>query len=325
METQPIPACCSCGRPGVLAYTNLDDALFGTDGRWTLRRCPNPDCGMLWLDPQPSPRDIGQAYACYYTHGDCNGGAGVSAARRAFRLGYRHVFAPLVAAYAGVLRERHWLDLLQVSGGRGRLLDVGCGDGSRLARLRREGWDVQGLDVDPVSARVARERYGLDVHLGPLETAPYEQDSFDAIISSHVIEHVHEPLVVLQQAHRLLKPGGQLVAVTPNVASLGHARYLEHWLGLDPPRHLHLFSPASLGALARAAGFAQVDVRTTPARAQSMARMSLRIADHRARRLLTWTDRLARELEAVRFQREATRLHRRDPQSGEECVLRATK
>lgn len=325
METQPIPACCACGRPGVLAYADLDDALFGAEGRWTLRRCPNPECGMLWLDPQPSPRDIGQAYACYYTHGDCNGEARISAARRVLRLGYRHVFTPLVAAYAGVLRERHRLELLEVNGERGRLLDVGCGDGSRLARLRRNGWDVHGLDVDPVSVRVARERYGLDVHLGPLETAPYTQDSFDTIISSHVIEHVHEPLVVLRQAYRLLQPGGQLVAVTPNVASLGHARYVEHWRGLEPPRHLHLFSPASLEALARAAGFAHVDVRTTPARAQSMARMSLYIADHRARRRLTWRDRLARELEAVRFQREAARLHRRNPQSGEECVLQATK
>ncbi|MGH9163755.1 MAG: class I SAM-dependent methyltransferase [Vicinamibacteraceae bacterium] len=325
METQPTPACCACGRRGLLAYTDLDDALFGTEGRWTLRRCPNRECGMLWLDPQPTPHDIGEAYARYYTHGGCNGEAGISPARRVFRFGYRHVFTPFVAAYAGVLQERRRLERLAVSGRRGRLLDVGCGDGSRLARLRREGWDVHGLDVDPVSARRARERYGLDVQLGPLETAPYEQGSFDTIISSHVIEHVHEPLAVLRQAHRLLKAGGRLVAVTPNVASLGHARYIEHWLGLDPPRHLHLFSPASLEALARAAGFTEVDVRTTPAWAQSMARMSLHIADHRAQRRLTWRDRLARELEAVRFQREAARLHRRNPQSGEECVLQATK
>lgn len=325
METQPTPACCVCGTPGVLAYANLDDALFGADGRWSLRRCPNPDCGMMWLDPMPTPRDIGQAYARYYTHGDRNGEPDASIARRAFRLGYQLVFTPLVATLTGARRERRRLELLDLGGGKGRLLDVGCGDGRGLARLRQYGWEVHGLDVDPVSVRVARERHGLDVHLGPLETAPYETDSFDAIMSSHVIEHVHEPLAVLRQIRGLLKRGGRFVAVTPNVMSLGHVRYGEHWRGLEPPRHLHVFSPASLGALARAAAFSHVDVRTTPARAQSMARMSRHIADHRARRVLGWTDRLVRELESVRFQHEALRAHGRDPQSGEECVLRATK
>jgi 2-polyprenyl-3-methyl-5-hydroxy-6-metoxy-1,4-benzoquinol methylase len=73
-----------------------------------------------------------------------------------------------------------------------RLLDVGCGSGSFLARMRDLGWDVHGVEPDPVAARVAMTRYQLDVACVSLQDAALPSESFDVVTMSHVLEHAAE-------------------------------------------------------------------------------------------------------------------------------------
>jgi 2-polyprenyl-3-methyl-5-hydroxy-6-metoxy-1,4-benzoquinol methylase len=146
--------------------------------------------------------------------------------------------------------------------GAGRLLDVGCGDGLGLSLLGALGWKVSGVEVDARAAHVARGR-GLDVRDGTLSEAGFAEETFDAVTSSHVIEHVHDCRAFLEESRRVLKTGGTLVAVTPNVRAASHARHGRNWLPLDPPRHLLLFTRESLGALAQSVGLRDVRVTTT--------------------------------------------------------------
>jgi SAM-dependent methyltransferase len=143
----------------------------------------------------------------------------------------------------------------------GRLLDVGCGSGDWLLTMRELGWQVEGLDFDAAAAGVARER-GLTVRCGVLEQQQYASDSFDAVTMNHVIEHVADPLGTLRHCARVLKRHGQFVLFTPNTRSLGHRVFKEHWRGLEPPRHLHLFCPQAIESLFQAAGFEHIRVRT---------------------------------------------------------------
>ncbi|MBN2408840.1 MAG: class I SAM-dependent methyltransferase, partial [Candidatus Aminicenantes bacterium] len=83
-------------------------------------------------------------------------------------------------------------------------------------------------------------------------------DSFQAIVMNHVIEHVPDPSGVLRKCRRLLAPGGRMVIVTPNPAGLGHRLFKKSWANLDPPRHPHLFSPKALRAAAEEAGFESI-------------------------------------------------------------------
>jgi SAM-dependent methyltransferase len=280
MRTQPRPHCYLCGAEGSSLYRHLNDALFGVPGEWSLRQCPDRACGLIWLDPMPVEEDIGLAYHGYHTHDDARPTPGgrswgkrlagaVKAGYLARRYGYGvDAVSPAgrwlgAVAHLDVVR-RAWLDrqvMYLPARPAGRLLDVGCGNGSMLQRLSEFGWQVEGVDFDPDAVQQARAR-GLSVRLGALHDQAYPDERFDAITMSHVVEHVHDPLALLRECHRILTAGGRLALVTPNADSLGHTLFGAAWRGLEPPRHLHVFRRSALRALARRAGFARLATST---------------------------------------------------------------
>ncbi len=284
IHAAPAPICPICAASGRPRFDGLPDLLFGAPGSWTIDECD--DCRALWLNPMPVPADIHRAYARYYTHAPAAEPAAASVATeaprgaRAILRGVKDGYLALRWGYApGRLPAwRRWLGWLAYLTplrraaadamvmylpwrGGGRLLDVGCGDGRQLALMRDLGWAAEGVDFDAKAVVAARGR-GLEVRVGALADQCYPDDSFDAVTLSHVIEHVHEPLRLLQEIRRILKPGGDLVVLTPNASGLGRRLYGAAWRGLEPPRHLTVFSPASLRLLFRQAGFAEVRIRT---------------------------------------------------------------
>jgi SAM-dependent methyltransferase len=124
---------------------------------------------------------------------------------------------------------------------RGRLLDVGCGNGAFLAKMRDLGWEVVGVKPDPEAARVAREDFGVTVFEGRLEEAGLSDGSLDTITMHHVIEHISDPVDVLRECYRILKPSGILVIVTPNLNALGRHLMGMSWRGWEVPRHFTLY------------------------------------------------------------------------------------
>jgi SAM-dependent methyltransferase len=143
----------------------------------------------------------------------------------------------------------------------GAFLDVGCATGNCLAVMQALGMRVRGVEVSPVAGRIAQER-GLDVIVGTLDQAALPDAAFDVVGMSHVLEHIQDPVPVLEACRRVLVPGGRLVIAVPNIRSLGFESYGMHWIGLDPPVHVHQFTPDSLKAAAQRAGFEQMKVIT---------------------------------------------------------------
>jgi 2-polyprenyl-3-methyl-5-hydroxy-6-metoxy-1,4-benzoquinol methylase len=316
IRSRPCPNCYLCGERGELLYEDLSDRLFGAPGGWNFRRCRDLACGLLWLDPMPAEEDIGKAYAKYYTH--------INVPEHDGRLMWilRLVHDLLLSATL-ISGERKRLAFMYLDGmSPGRVLDVGCGDGSRLARLRSLGWDVRGQEMDPEAASRASQSYGVQVHLGPLDEAGFDEGEFDAVAMNHVIEHVHDPVRLLAGCARLLRKGGTLIAVTPNAESCGHKRFGSAWRGLEPPRHIHLFSQRGLRQLAGRAGFGHLDTWTTPAHAEMVANGTL---DVRAgcKEPVDLGRKLMRRLLCLQYQLRWQLAHMKDRNSGEECVLRA--
>lgn len=146
----------------------------------------------------------------------------------------------------------------------GRLLEVGCGQGQFLERAAERGWSVQGVEILPPVAARARER-GLEVFLGTLEEARFPVGSFDAVVMREVIEHVVEPVALLREVARVLRPGGVAALGTGNAASWAARLRRARWPYYRFGGHLHIrfWSPSAAAALARAAGFATVACQTS--------------------------------------------------------------
>jgi 2-polyprenyl-3-methyl-5-hydroxy-6-metoxy-1,4-benzoquinol methylase len=286
IDTDFVPDCYLCGARGVLLYEGLRDAWFGAPGSWTLKRCPKPECGLVWMDPMPTREDVWKGYRMYFTHRDYS----PEDKKRIDRLGQLlvKVHKPLYKLFwhaSGFRKvERDWrkrgdeLFLNERIPG-GRLLDIGCGKGDFLARMRGRGWEVEGLEVDSEAVKFACSRHGLTIHHGALETLGLPDGSFDAVTANHVIEHVHEPIALLRECLRVLKPGGVLVLATPNINSDGHRVFGRNWSNLDPPRHLHLFSGTTLKECGIRAGFQNMEVFSVPGYAEGAIQASVERAE----------------------------------------------
>ncbi|MCS6848835.1 MAG: class I SAM-dependent methyltransferase [Anaerolineae bacterium] len=322
VRTVAMLECYLCCSPGAVLYRPLHDRLYSVSGEWSLRRCTNPACGLVWLDPTPWPEDVGKLYESYFTHPN------TPPAWKSRNPVYR-AWVMLGGAYRTLVRstfigkmraraEAMYLDTASP----GRLLDVGCGDGNAAATLQAKGWEVEGQEIDATAAEFASRTHGFKVHVGPLESLNLPGGAYDAITLSHVIEHTPDPIALLRECRRLLRPGGILIAITPNILSFGHAQFKVNWVALDPPRHLLILSPATAGEMARRAGFARFNVWTTPARAQFAYIASRDIASH-GRHLLHKTYSVPQLVRAFWFELRAWHAWRRDPYSGEELVLEA--
>ena len=279
IHTQPCAVCYLCGARGEILYERLEDRLFGVAGSWNSMRCPNPDCSLVWLDPMPLEEDIGKLYLTYLTH--TTGSVFPQTHFPSFRQKLGNALLATAFGYA-FHQQPYWLSLLgklalrsrllreragssvswlQASWGK-RLMDVGCGNGEFLARMRSLGWDGVGVEPDPQAAQIGREKYGLSIHSGTLEQAALASESFDVVTMAHVIEHLRNPISTLETAKRILRSGGRIIIHTPNLASLGHRWFRAHWRGLEPPRHLFLFSPQALQKIAETAGFKVLELKT---------------------------------------------------------------
>jgi SAM-dependent methyltransferase len=325
IRTRPNPNCFFCGTPGQVLYTGLKDRLFSAPGTWQLKQCPKPDCGLVWPDPIAIEEDLGLAYQTYYTHTEPTGAV---AKLKHFVLsnGYR-IAISIPALLTGLYRER--AEFMQMFLGDlppGRLFDAGCGDGQFLQRMAPLGWQGEGVDFDAAAIETGRQKYGLKLSVGDFQTCPLEENAFDAVTMSHVIEHVPNPVACLDRCRRLLKPGGRLVVSTPNVRCLGHQRFKQSWRGLEPPRHLQIFTPRLLGECARRAGLKVIRTGSTASNADYLVNASMTIekAPPDARGIGGgWNVRYA--LPAILFQYREHFAMRRNPDAGEEAFLVACR
>src|ERR1035437_6281611 len=191
IRSRPVTRCPLCESAGEEMYTDLSDRFFGAPGRWNFRRCVNPACGLWWLNPMPIAEDLPKAYKNYCTH--TNELSSPSVRRRLERVALRAALSLM-----GIDREREQSRALYLDQTPpGRLLEIGCGAGARLARLRDRGWDACGQEVDSLAAEVARKTYNLPVVVAPVESAGFSENSFDAVATNHVIEHVVDPVGLL--------------------------------------------------------------------------------------------------------------------------------
>lgn len=203
----------------------------------TFRILHSPEHEVLFVDPVPSDR-LAEIYPpTYYSFSDPS--------------------RSLLQQIKGVFDRRLFRQLLRpMRAERLRVLDVGGGAGWVLDQVRRADpreMDTQVVDIDPEPAALARAR-GHRYFCGRVEDFPFDE-TYDLILLLNLVEHVLDPLALLQQAGEGLAPDGRILVKTPNWDSLD-ARIFRHrsWGGYHCPRHWVLFTRDSFEQLARRAG-----------------------------------------------------------------------
>lgn len=266
------PSCLLCGSRRRSPVVEAPDHLAGGGGpRFIIVQCA--ECGLCFTSPRPSSALIGSFYpAGYHSH---------RTSRTRLLRGWWRSFP---FTWRGARGKRRPMP----GASAGRLLDFGCGGGAFLGEMHRLGWQVLGIDTSEVAVSGARYASGLPVLAGTLPHPELGDARFDVITMWNSLEHVHAPLEVLREAHRLLEPGGELVVEVPNLDSLAFRWFGPSWYGLDLPRHLTHFTPRSLSQMLQRAGFQPGPARML--RRSAWMRWSARIAARspESRAWLSW-------------------------------------
>jgi SAM-dependent methyltransferase len=145
---------------------------------------------------------------------------------------------------------------------KGRVLDVGCGSGAFLYRMKLAGWETHGVEPSARAAQLGNERHQLNIQAGTLRDAQLQPDSFDYIRLNHSFEHILDPAETLPLIHRYLSPDGKLFIGVPNVDGWPARWFGKHWWNLGPPVHPYSYSRGTLTRLLEQHGFEVLRFRT---------------------------------------------------------------
>lgn len=324
ITSEPRAVCDLCGSAGALVQSGIPDPDGNLVGTWGFQRCTNPACGVYWLDPAPPPHELWKAYASYHTHTRKSGNR---LAKAMLSLAHRLIKLCLLPLWMlnGLKREADYLRFMTLAHEPvGKLLDVGCGGGRFLKRMKRRGWQVEGTDFDAQATEKVTARYGIRTHVGDLPQCALPANSFDVITMSQAIEHLYDPNATLRESLRILKPGGLLVMTTPNVMSIGASDFEAFWRGWEAPRHLHLFSVESLQRLTQRAGFEVTEARTYSAGSAVVYRVS-RTNQQKQKGKLFWLNELRLLIWSYRKELQESREQANLPHSGQNVLIRARK
>ncbi len=222
VATEPVH-CAVCGANEPRAY-RAGMYRIG-EVRFDLARCAR--CGLVYVNPRPTGATLEALYDDpeYYTHG--------------YNLGVEteNYFTrkdELVAQYEATLQgyER------EVGTRGGDLFELGSAGGFFLEAGRRRGWRVKGVELSPPAAEYSVREFGLDIHRGLLETAPYCDASFDLALADNVLEHTLRPDEVLARLRSILRPGGHLIVIVPAYVNSPWFRTFQRLRSLLPRRFL---------------------------------------------------------------------------------------
>ncbi len=149
-------------------------------------------------------------------------------------------------------KKRKWIEK-HISGSEKNLLDVGCGTGYFAAYMQKHGWSVLGVEKNDATRAFISKKFEFKVESSVRDIDKNSQ--FNVITLWHVLEHLSDLNNAMQPFSRLLTRQGTLFIAVPNYTSVDAAKYRNHWVAYDVPRHLWHFAPAQMQRLAEKHGF----------------------------------------------------------------------
>ncbi|HBN45299.1 MAG: methyltransferase [Candidatus Marinimicrobia bacterium] len=228
--------CPLCKNELTIVFTTKDFLVSGES--FDIVECS--DCGLRLTSPFPNKDNIGSYYESeeYISHAEETKGL--------FDFIYNMVRAYMLGRKGKIIerssRKRS-----------GTILDIGCGAGHFLDKMKIDGWRVKGVDVSSKAREIVKQQFDIEV-ISPDDWLNSDE-KYDVVTCWHSLEHVHDPLEYLQKFKQQLNENGILVVALPNYDSPDAHKYGADWAAYDTPRHLYHFTPPSISKIMTQNGF----------------------------------------------------------------------
>ncbi len=236
--------CYLCGKSVDILYENIYDLRHEIPGDFSIYYCKRCRIGETY--PKVAQKKLNFLY-------------------EKANLGHRSVwlrelYRELQRSRAGVFiksrldRKGKFIKIFPPSESYPQLLDVGCGVGDWLVLFKMLGFQAMGVDLNPKVVQVARLR-GMDAHVKAVEELSLNSERVDIVVLIQLLEHLNDPIAVLQNIWKVLRPGGKLIVAVPNLDSRYRIRFGRYWINWYVPFHIFHFTPASLRKILLRSGF----------------------------------------------------------------------
>lgn len=207
---------------------------YDSDGKilFNMVKCNN--CGLVFLNPQPDEKFLSQFYVFNY-YGN----------QSFFYYIFSFINNFIIKNKATLILKRK----------KGKILDIGCGDGDFLNFMKDRGWQVYGVEPSKSGAKLSKQKLKTNIYNIVLSKVRFPKQYFDVVTMWHVLEHVDNSYDALKEVRRITKNNGLLIVAVPNIDSFQAKIGGKKWFHLDVPRHLYHFSPETLRKLLEKNGF----------------------------------------------------------------------
>jgi 2-polyprenyl-3-methyl-5-hydroxy-6-metoxy-1,4-benzoquinol methylase len=236
---EDIKTCPVCNSTRLLDHIVSQDYTI-THKKFSIKRCEV--CKLLITTPRPPTNELGQYYLStnYISH-----------SKKANSL----LDKLYLLARKYTLKSK--TNLLNTYALRKSVLDYGCGTGTFLSHLKKQGWKIAGVEPSKEARAIALEELS-DTEIKPSLEAT--DGKFQVVSLWHVLEHIPNLREVLHNFKRVLDQDGVIIIAVPNPNSWESSVYKEHWAAYDTPRHLWHFNQKSIKLLAEVTGYQLVKI-----------------------------------------------------------------
>ena len=251
--------CSLCGQDDTELLFVAPDNGHGSDAMTSIVRCRK--CGFVYANPRIESDHISEyyppdSYYSYQQESKRSLGSYLKTVARRSVPGYDKnlsLLDRLLSKTIGRLLLVQ-MDVVIPFRDKGRILDVGCGNGSMIGWMRDHGWETYGVEISERACEAASQQ-GLQTFCGQLQDAGYDDAYFDVVTLNHVVEHLYHPLETLSECHRILEDDGLLVVDCPNFDCYDSKLFREDCHLIEAPRHINHFTRVALEKLLNDAGF----------------------------------------------------------------------
>lgn len=239
--------CLMCGNPVTLKHNNFPG--YQEPHRFKIFHCSYCDTAFSW----PRCTDAKDIYNLIYQKGDA-----VPGYDRYWKYARDVKATDRPLNYLAEHEDTYWSvckalsQIPDIDKGKGTILEIGSGMGYLTYSLKEAGYDVQGLDISKTAVELAKANYGNYYISGDLfEYARNNENKYDVVLLTEVIEHIDAPIHFIAAIMRLLKAGGKAIITTPNKSTYPSDII---WETEMPPIHCWWFSEGSLSYIAEQTG-----------------------------------------------------------------------